>query len=218
MEHEPFEDANFHTKMNFHCLSVKVLLNHQLWAPWLLTPHHAGSQPLLACWKNTTWIWQVYDYCLGCPPTHPATVTSRRRSFLFEGSPIDLYFPLLIASSVSFKNATNPTYSPTNIPLSIEKHICSFVVLNQKSWDPTCVCVHNLSSSRVLLNVSSFKIKGNFHKPLIFRGLFRPRIASHWFERPFGRVMKHSIEIIMIRSAILPCERNTTFGDPNLYK
>lgn len=162
MEHEPFEDANAHTKMNFHCLSVKVLLNHQLWAPWLLTPHYAGSQPLLACSNNNTWIWQVYDYCLGCPPTHPATVTSRRRSCWFEGSPIDLYFP----SSVSFKNATNPTNSPTNIPFSIQysankNHTCSFVFFTKNNGIQH-VCVHNLSSSRVLLHVSRFQDQRTF--------------------------------------------------------
>ena len=142
--------------MNFHCLSVKILLIHQLWAPWLLTPHHAGSQPLLACSKNTTWIWQVYDYCLGCPPTHPATVTSRRRSLLFEGSPIDLYFPLLIVSSVSFKNATNPTYSPTNIPLSIEY---------SANKNHGIQHVHNLSRFVELYDMfQGFKIKGHFQK------------------------------------------------------
>ena len=195
MEPEPFEDANSHAKMNFHCLSVKVLLNHQLWAPWLLTPHHAGSQPFLACSNNTTWIWQVYDYCLGCPPRpHPATVTSRRRSFLFEGSPIDLYFPLLIASSVSFKNATNPTYSPTNIPLSIgysanKNHTCSFVFLT-KNHGIQHACVHNLSRFVEFYYMFQDQNQRKFPvDPQFSEGFFRPQESPPILAfRPFGKV------------------------------
>ena len=112
----------------------------------------------------------IYDYCLGCPPTHPATVTSRRRSCWFEGSPIDLYFPRLIVSSVSFKNATNPTYSPTNILLSIEYSA-------NKNHGIQHVCVHNLS--RFVEFYDMFQVsrsKDISKKKLIFRRVsFAPR-------------------------------------------